>query len=202
MAQLTANIANQFETVEIQNLPVAAGVVIYSGSAVGDNGSGYMQQLVAGNNFRGFAIGQVNNVANTSLPSIGVPATSGAAGALTVAVRTIGYIYITVASAAVTDVGRAVYASDGATFTYTQSTNSLIGKVIRFVNSTTVVVSFDATSAPVLLGATITDSTGGTPSTTFAAIAAGASYAQADIIAIKNALAEIALVINTPAKHN
>lgn len=42
----------------------------------------------------------------------------------------------------------------------------------------------------------ITDSTGGTASTTFAAITAGSSYAQADMVAVKNALAEIAKVLN------
>lgn len=44
--------------------------------------------------------------------------------------------------------------------------------------------------------ATITDSTGGTPSATFAAIAAGGSYAQADLTAIKNALSEVAVLFN------
>lgn len=39
--------------------------------------------------------------------------------------------------------------------------------------------------------ALITDSTGGTPATTAAAITAGGSYAQADIVAIKNALSSI-----------
>jgi hypothetical protein len=42
----------------------------------------------------------------------------------------------------------------------------------------------------------LTDSTGGTASTTFAAITAGSSYAQADIVAIKNALAQAVLTIN------
>ena len=42
----------------------------------------------------------------------------------------------------------------------------------------------------------ITDSTGGTASTTFAAITAGSSYAQADMVAVKNALSEVAAVIN------
>lgn len=42
----------------------------------------------------------------------------------------------------------------------------------------------------------ITDSTGGTGSTTFAAIAAGASYAQADLVAIKNAISEVATLLN------
>lgn len=38
----------------------------------------------------------------------------------------------------------------------------------------------------------LTDSTGGTPSTTLAAIAAGAGYTQADMVAVKNALASLA----------
>ena len=39
--------------------------------------------------------------------------------------------------------------------------------------------------------ATLVDSTGGTASTTMAAIVAGATYAQADLIAIKNAIASL-----------
>lgn len=42
----------------------------------------------------------------------------------------------------------------------------------------------------------LTDSTGGTPGTTLAAITAGSSYSQADMVAVKNALASLA------AKHN
>jgi hypothetical protein len=42
----------------------------------------------------------------------------------------------------------------------------------------------------------IVDNTGGTASTTFAAIAAGPAYAQADMVAVKNALAQIALELN------
>ena len=44
--------------------------------------------------------------------------------------------------------------------------------------------------------APITDDTGGTPSTTFAAITAGAGYAQADMVAVKNALSSIAAQFN------
>jgi hypothetical protein len=39
----------------------------------------------------------------------------------------------------------------------------------------------------------LTDSTGGTPSTTLAAITAGASYAQADLVAVKNAISSLAV---------
>lgn len=45
----------------------------------------------------------------------------------------------------------------------------------------------------------VTDSTGGTGSLTFAAITAGSSYAQADLTAIKNAISEIATLLNTNA---
>jgi hypothetical protein len=42
----------------------------------------------------------------------------------------------------------------------------------------------------------LVDSTGGTPAVTFAAIAAGAAYAQADMVAVKNALAQVVLSVN------
>lgn len=38
----------------------------------------------------------------------------------------------------------------------------------------------------------LTDSTGGTASSTLAAIAAGTAYAQADLVAVKNAIASLA----------
>lgn len=44
--------------------------------------------------------------------------------------------------------------------------------------------------------AALTDSTGGTASTTLAAITAGASYAQADMTAVKNAIASLARLLN------
>lgn len=43
----------------------------------------------------------------------------------------------------------------------------------------------------------ITDSTGGTASNTIAAITAGASYAQADLTAVKNGLASVSAKVNT-----
>ena len=43
---------------------------------------------------------------------------------------------------------------------------------------------------------TLVDSTGGTASTTFAAITAGATYAQADMVAVKNALSETVVALN------
>jgi hypothetical protein len=61
---------------------------------------------------------------------------------------------------------------------------------IAFFNSTPIVQRSGAALAA------ITDSTGGTGAATFAAITAGGAYAQADIVAIKNALAFIAAELN------
>ena len=44
--------------------------------------------------------------------------------------------------------------------------------------------------------AALTDSTGGTASATLAAITAGSSYAEADMVAVKNALASLAADYN------
>ena len=44
---------------------------------------------------------------------------------------------------------------------------------------------------------TFTDNSGGTASNTLAAVTAGASYAQADIVALKNAVASLAAKLNT-----
>lgn len=50
--------------------------------------------------------------------------------------------------------------------------------------------------AAALTNTSLTDSTGGTGSATLAAITAGASYAQADMVAVKNAIASLAAQVN------
>jgi hypothetical protein len=58
---------------------------------------------------------------------------------------------------------------------------------------------FIAPPNPVTVGAALTtlvDSTGGAASTTFAAITAGGAYAQADMVAAKNALSQVVVSIN------
>lgn len=59
--------------------------------------------------------------------------------------------------------------------------------LISFYGATPIVQRTNAAQAA------LTDSTGGTASTTFAAIAATGSYLQGDITAIKNALSQIVL---------
>ncbi len=81
----------------------------------------------------------------------------------------------------------------GANITTDTGTGMKIGTAtnekIGFYNKTPIV-------QPTNIGAAITDSTGGSSSTTFAAITAGITYAQADMTAVKNALASTATRLN------
>ena len=113
-------------------LPVKAATKITQGKAVGDDASGYARQLVAGDPFRGHSVSQADN-------------TDGAAGAISVELLSGRYrlqVAVTGASA-VTDVEKLVYASDAETYTLTKSTNTLVGKVVRWVASTQCIVEFD-----------------------------------------------------------
>lgn len=113
-------------------LPVIASDTIYGGAAVGDNGSGYARPLVAADPFLGFAICKADNSA-------------GAAGAVKVELFTEGVIELSVAGVTgVGDVGDAVYASDDDTFTKTSTSNTKIGKILRFESGTKCMVQFDA----------------------------------------------------------
>jgi hypothetical protein len=125
-------------------LPVLASTTIYQGKAVGLS-SGYARQLVAGDRFVGHAFDKSDN-------------SSGANGDINVQVLTGRYrlqVPVTGASA-VTDHDKPVYMSDAETYTLTKSTNSLVGKVVKWVSSTNCVVEFDT-----LLGLMETVSAGG-----------------------------------------
>lgn len=116
-------------------LPVIASDIIYEGAAVGDNASGLARPLVAADPFLGFAERQCDNSA-------------GAASAKNVRVRLRGAIVLPVVGAAsAADVGETVYASDDDTFTLTAGSNTAIGKVSRWISSTTCEVEFEALQA-------------------------------------------------------
>lgn len=118
------------------DLPVIASDIIYEGSAVGDNGSGYFRPLVAADPFAGFALANVDN-------------SSGSAGDKNVHVRGRGTVILAVAGVtAVTDEGSTVYASDDDTFNLTSLGNTAIGKITRVINvsATTCAVYFEAAS--------------------------------------------------------
>lgn len=135
MATRASDIARPFELTgeaAFNDLPVIASDIIYEGSAVGDNGSGLARPLVSADPFLGFAMTQCDNSA-------------GAASAKNVRVRSKGYAQLTVVGvASAADVGESVYASDDDTFTLTASTHGTIGKVARWISSTTCIVYFEA----------------------------------------------------------
>src|SRR5687768_6103133 len=104
MAQLTANKSRIYELIDgecFDDLAVAAAVAIYEGSAVGEVvGTGLARQLVAGDQFLGFADAKVDNLA-------------GAASAKNVHLRTRGRLKVVGMTVAATDLGAKVYMSDG-----------------------------------------------------------------------------------------
>jgi len=136
MTTLAKNEVRAYEEGDYNDLPVIAADIIYDGAAVGENGSGYFRPLVAGDNFAGFAQKKADN-----------SAAGAAAGDVNVRVRDKGKIKLSVTGVtAVTDEGSTVYASDDDTFTLTASGNSAIGKIVRWISGTTVIVAFEAAS--------------------------------------------------------
>lgn len=132
MTTLTANKLREYQLGDTEEYPVIATDIIYQGAVVGENGSGYARPLVAGDRFLGFSEAKADNSA-------------GAAGAVTVNVKTRGRIQLPIASIGITANDRpAVYASDDDTFTLTATDNSLIGYVSRWVSTGVAIVEFDA----------------------------------------------------------
>jgi len=94
--------------------------------------NGYARSLVAGDVFLGHCFRDVDN-------------TDSVSGAKNVVVRTGKYrAKVTLASIALTDVGKTVYMSDDGTYTLTEGSNSAVGKVHRYVTTNTCIVEFEA----------------------------------------------------------
>lgn len=181
MTTLAASAPRVYELGDKNDFPVIAADIIYEGAAVGDNASGYARPLVAGDPFRGFALTDANNA-------------SGAAGDINVHVQQRGRIQLSIGSLAITDVGKPVYASDDNTFTLTASTNSYIGRVVRYVSSGVGIVEFDAARGALGKLTALTDSSGGTANTTLEAV--GATNSGDVSGAINNNFADIAATLN------
>lgn len=163
---LSANTERVYELGDTTSVPVKASAVIYLGSAVGYT-SGYGRALTAGDDFAGFA-----QEAKTGTASD---------GGVHVSVLSAGRIKLAISSIAVTDIGKPVYASDDGTFTLTQSTNSKIGHVWRWVSTGYAIVEFKAQGSADLSGITaLTDSTGGSANNTLAAITLPTALTVAD----------------------
>lgn len=177
MAQLTADQVRKPEFGIYGEVPVKASTTIYQGSAVGLT-SGYARQLNAADLFVGFATAKAVGTASD--------------GGVNVNVQREGFIELTISSVAVTDVGKAVFASDGNTFTLTKSTNTRIGTVAAYRGTNTALVRFDACRTFSASGITVlTDSSGGTANNTVQAI--GGSFSQSEIA---NNFADVTAKIN------
>jgi len=166
MTTLAADKSRIFEIDGYNDLPVIASDIIYEGAAVGDNGTNQHRPLAAGDTFKGFAETTVDN-------------STGAAAAKNVRVRSRGRVQIPITSFDVTDVDKPVYMTDDDTFSLTQSTNSFVGRAVRFIATGTTMLAFDADRPPQGRLDELTDSSGGTAASTLVAISA--TYVQAEI---------------------
>lgn len=178
MATLATDTARDYELGDVNELPVITSDIIYEGAAVGDNGSGYARPLVAGDPFRGFAEAKADNAL-------------GSAGDVTIRVLARGKVRLVIGALAITDVGKPVYASDDNTFVLTQSSNSHIGRVHRYVASGIAIVSFEAAKGSVGLISELTDSSGGTADGTIAAVSGSGADAN-----INNNFADLTAKLN------
>lgn len=153
----------RFERGDFNELPLKAGAKVYEGSFVGkDTATGYSRALVAGDVFQGIAESPVDN-------------TSGSNGDLRTRTRARDVVLLAISGLAITDVDKAVFASDDDTATLTSSGNSYIGKVIRFESTGFGWVSFEPAEQNGVVGADLTAATG-TASTTIADV--GAAFNQ------------------------
>ena len=126
---LTANTPLTFIRGEQSEYPQAAAVV-YEGAILGDNGSGYARCLVAGDPFVGHSMEYYDNSA-------------GSAGDNKIKRMRGRYrLEVTLTGVAITDVGKAVYASADDTLTLTAGANSRVGVVERYVTTNTAIVDF------------------------------------------------------------
>jgi hypothetical protein len=137
LAQDIVRIFDQSPHPKYTALPSIAADITYCGAAVGESGvTGTFRPLVSGDAFAGFAYERCDNSA-------------GAASAKNINVRQKGRVQLAVTGAsAVTDEGAPVFATDDNTFSLTIA-GTRIGKVVRWITSTTCIVEFDATVKPV-----------------------------------------------------
>jgi hypothetical protein len=121
---------------ELRSYQVAASQRIYKGALVGRAATGYAQPLAAGDPFIGIAYEDIDN-------------STGANGALAVRVYTLGDFGHALSGAAITDIGRPVFASDDNTLTFTGSGNTYVGLVQDFVTSGEIILRIDTQRAKI-----------------------------------------------------
>ena len=115
---------------ELRSFQVAASEHIYKGAFVGLASTGYAQALTAGDPFVGIAYEESDN-------------SSGANGAVSVRVYTLGDFGLTLSGAAISSTGRPVFASADDTLTFTGAANSYVGVVQDVVTTGEIILRID-----------------------------------------------------------
>jgi hypothetical protein len=115
---------------DFTDLPLYRAIRAYEGAMAFLRADGYVTNVPSTLVFLGHVDAEANN-------------TNGSDGDLTVRLRRGNYrLQVTLASVAITDVGKPVYASDDATLTLTSTAHSLVGRVVRYVAANTCIVEF------------------------------------------------------------
>lgn len=115
---------------ELRSFQVAGSVHIYKGGMVGLTSAGYARPLTASDSFAGIAYEEMDN-------------SSGANGDVSVRVYTVGDFGHALAGAAVSDIGRPVFASADDTMTFVGTGNSYVGIVQDCVTAGEIIVRVD-----------------------------------------------------------
>lgn len=115
---------------ELRTLSVAAAKHVYQGALVGVNANGYAQPLIAGDAFAGIAYEEADN-------------STGADGAKTLRVYTVGDFGHALAGATQSSIGRPVFAGADDTLTYSGTGNSYIGVTIDVPAAGQIIVRLD-----------------------------------------------------------
>lgn len=129
MALTVSREVDHYVDQEIRTLPVKAATKVFKGALVGLDTGGNARGLVAGDRFQGVAYEEIDN--------------TGAAGAKNVRVYTLGDFGHALAGAAVTDIGRPVFASADDTLTFAGTGNSRVGTVIDVPSSGNIILRID-----------------------------------------------------------
>ncbi|UCG16747.1 MAG: hypothetical protein JSV19_01665 [Phycisphaerales bacterium] len=130
---LTANReVDRYVDQELRSYQVAAAAHIYKGGFVGLAADGHARSLAAGDRCAGLAYEEADN-------------TSGSDGDLAVRVFTLGDFGHPLAGAAISDIGRAVYAAADDTLTFDPSGNSFVGYVQDCVTANEIILRLTVT---------------------------------------------------------
>ena len=135
MTALAADSNRVYELGDINQVPVKGSSIIYQGSAVGGDSSGYARSIQNGDKFLGFADEHIDN-------------SDGGDGIKAVRVRKRGSILLDIYEIALGDIGRSVYATDDNTFTLSSANAVYIGQISRIDSSDLALVEFDVAALP------------------------------------------------------